>query len=308
MDAANLEALQLEAQGVDAAIDRGLAGARWAKRYSEAREEELDALDQTLTPPYEDDCYVARCHAPRAYAAAWSGHDHSQAVQSRASAAHGALLAHLDAREGRVATREVDVCATALTQGLLRRPSVAALELAEPHVKARYLAASESYGYAYRRSRMSLVRALVAIEARRLELRLVEQLDVRAAGLEARIAREAERSILGEVDKRLGLVDWRDVTATKEVQHPSESALAVQAMVAHLLRRVPAGPVPGKLTWEVDTVSVPLVLETCVVAARLDDSAHWREAVHISAHVGAEPGEVRFDVLIDVQSATERQR
>lgn len=306
MDATNLEELQVEAQGVNAAIDRGLAGARWAKRYSEAREEELDALDQTTTPPDEEDCYVARCHAPRAYAAAWSGHDHSQAVQSRASAAHGALLAHLDAREGRVATREVDVCATALAQGLLRRPSVSALELAEPHVKARYLAASESYGYAYRRSRMSLVRALVAIEAKRLELRYTEQLDVRAAGLEARIAREAERSILGEVDERLGLVDWRDVTATKEVQHPSESALAVQAMVAHLLRRVDGEP--GRLTWQVDTVSVPLVLETCVVAARLDDSAHWREAVHISAHVGAEPGEVRFDVLVDVQCATERQR
>lgn len=306
MDAANLEALQLEAQETNAAIDRGVAGAKWAKRYSEAREEELDALDQTLTPPDEEDCYVARCHTPRAYAAAWSGRDHSQAVQSRASAAHGALLAHLDAREGRVATREVDVCATALTQGLLRRPSVAALELAEPHAKARYLAASESYGYAYRRSRMSLVRALVAIEAKRLELRLVEQLDIRAAGLEARIAREAERSILGEVDERLGLVDWRDVTATKEVQHPSESALAVQAMVTHLLRRVDGEP--GKLTWEVDTVSVPLVLETCVVAARLDDSAHWREAVHISAHVGAEPGEVRFDVLVDVESAASRQR
>lgn len=306
MDAANLEALQLEAQGVNAAIDRGLAGARWAKRYTEAREEELDALDQTLPPPDEEDCYVARCHAPRAYAAAWSGHDHTAGVQARASAAHGALLGHLDAREGRVATREVDVCATALTQGLLRRPSISALELAEPHVKARYLAASESYGYAYRRSRLSLVRALVAIEARRLELRYTEQLDVRAAGLEARIAREAERSILGEVDERLGLVDWRDVTATKEVQHPSESALAVQAMVGHLLRRVDGEP--GRLTWEVDSVSVPLVLETCVVAARLDESALWREAVHISAHVGAEPGEVRFDVLIDVQSATERQR
>lgn len=299
-----LTALHDEALAENAAVDRGLRGLGWLREYDVA-EGSTDAVERLFaaeSPPDEEDCATARRLCPSAYVeAAGRPPASGKALQKQAQEVHITLLDALDAYETHVADEELDRCSRSLASGVLRRPTQTQLAAASRDARAAYLTASERYGAEYRRTRRVLIAAAAAEQAQRTEARMCRQLDVQSAGLEATLAAEIERSVLEEVDRRLGLVDWSDVQATRECDRPSEAALAVRGAVDGLVRHLDGRG--ESLRWLSQSAALPARYESRIVHARIGESPAWREVVHITLSVGSVPGAVVVDRVVDVDCA-----
>ncbi len=296
--------LETEARELNAAIDRGLAGVRWAELYRGAGTTEVDDSVHDLDDgpgaqvPDEDDVDAAFAACPAACVRLYGG-ALGMTAKLKATNVRLAVDMAIAARRARDASHRCRVCAGALARGRLLRPSTQQLAIADDESRRVYLAASEEYGRVYRQHRLRLVRALASEEHRRLEERYAREMDRRVPSLDARIAAEAERSVLKFVAQKWCVVGWEDVDATRVTEMPSEQALAM----GNLIRMGMPATKDGRdgalhLEWATDEDTVPVELTLSVVEARLVDSPRWREAVALEGVIGEDPGGVRLAVLV----------
>jgi hypothetical protein len=291
---------EAEARELNAAIDRGLAGVRWAELYRGADEEAVHDLDDAdAVVPDDDDVDAAFAACPAACVRAYGG-ALGMTAKLRVTNVRLAVDMAIAARRARDASHRCRVCAGALARGRLLRPSTQQLAIADDESRRVYLSASEEYGRVYRQHRLRLVRALASEEHRRLEERYAREMDRRVPSLDARIAAEAESQLLRTVSAHWCVVGWDDVEATRVVPRPSEQALAMGSLVRLGLDRVDSVAVDGtlRLQWATDEDTVPVELTLSVVEAKLVDSTRWREAVALEGIIGEDPGGVRLAVLV----------
>jgi hypothetical protein len=294
---------EASARELNAAIDRGLAGVRWAELYRGADEEAVHDLDDGpgAVVPDDDDVDAAFAACPAACVRAYGG-ALGMTAKLRTTNVRLAVDMAIAARRARDASHRCRVCAGALARGRLLRPSTQQLAIADDESRRVYLSASEEYGRVYRQHRLRLVRALASEEHRRLEERYAREMDRRVPGLDARIAAEAERHLLRYVSEHWCVVGWDDVEATRVVPHPSEQAIAMGSLVRRglVVSQFDGTNSDGtlRLSWSTDEDTVPVELTLSVVEAKLVDSSRWREAVALEGIIGEDPGGVRLAVLV----------
>jgi hypothetical protein len=297
---------EAEARELNAAIDRGLAGVRWAELYRGAGTTEVDDSVHDLDDgpgaqvPDDDDVDAAFAACPAACVRAYGG-ALGMTAKLRVTNVRLAVDMAIAARRARDASHRCRVCAGALARGRLLRPSTQQLAIADDESRRAYLAASEEYGRVYRQHRLRLVRALASEEHRRLEERYAREMDRRVPSLDARIAAAAERYLLRVVAQHWCVVGWDDVESTRVVPRPSEQALAMGELVSRSLGLRPASSAQDgaqRLEWATDEDTVPVELTLSVVEAKLVDSSRWREAVALEGVIGEDPGGVRLAVLV----------